>query len=206
MLVRQSDAAIAAGAFHNDVVAVANERVLFTHEQAFDDPDSVHAFIKAHLSEAEIIIVPASEISLEDAVRSYLFNSQLVTLPGGEMALIVPGECREIAPVWMWLEKLLAGNGPIRHVEVVEVRESMRNGGGPACLRLRVAVSDRAMAAIDQRFLLDAAGCDRLQSVIERFWPEQIAPDDLGEPVLWDQCRGARAALLEALGFREGEL
>jgi len=206
MLVRQSDAAIATGAFHNDVVAVANERVLFTHEQAFADPDSVYAFIKAHPPEAEIIIVPASEISLEDAVKSYLFNSQLVTLPGGEMALIVPGECREMPQVWLWLEKLLAGNGPIRHVEVVEVRESMRNGGGPACLRLRVAVSDRAMAAIDQRFLLDAAGCDRLQSVIERFWPEQIAPDDLGEPVLWDQCRGARAALLEALGFREGEL
>jgi len=206
MFVRQSDAAIAAGAFHNDVVAVANERVLFAHEQAFDGPEAVYAFIKAHLPEAEIIIVPASEISLQDAVRSYLFNSQLVTLPGGEMALIVPGECREIAAVWTWLEKLIAGNGPIRRIEVVEVRESMRNGGGPACLRLRVAVSAQAMAAIDPRFLLDEARCDRLQSVIERFWPDQIAPDDLGTPALWEQCRAARGALLEALGFREGEL
>jgi len=35
IFVQQSDQAIAAGAFHNDVVAVANERVLFAHEQAF---------------------------------------------------------------------------------------------------------------------------------------------------------------------------
>ena len=206
MLVQQSVAAIAAGAFHNDVVAVANETVLFTHEQAFEEPAAVYAFIRARLPDATIVEVPAARVSLEAAIRSYLFNSQLVTLPDATMALIVPGECRETPEVWEWLQELLAGNGPIRRVEVMTLRESMRNGGGPACLRLRVAVDDAAYAAIDPRFLLDPARCDALADLIERHWPEQIAPDDLGRPALWRQCRAARAALLETLGFAPGEV
>ena len=206
MLVQQSVAAIAAGAFHNDVVAVANETVLFTHEQAFEDPAAVYAFIRERLPEATIVEVPASRVSLDAAIRSYLFNSQLVTLPDGTMALIVPGECRETAVVWAWLQELLAGNGPIRRVEVLDLRESMRNGGGPACLRLRVAVDDAAYAAIDPRFLLDAERCDMLAALVERYWPERIAPADLGTLALWRQCRAARAALLDALGFAPGEL
>ncbi|WP_010187709.1 N-succinylarginine dihydrolase [Sphingomonas sp. PAMC 26605] len=206
LLVEQSAAAIAAGAFHNDVVAVANETVLFAHEQAFEDPAAVYAFIRRRLPEATILEVPAAEVSLEAAIRSYLFNSQLVTLPDGGMALIVPGECREVPTVWSWLQTMLAGNGPIRSVEMLDLRESMRNGGGPACLRLRVAVDDAAFAAIDPRFLLDPARCALLADLVERHWPERIAPDDLGDPALWRQCRTARAALLEGLGFEPGEL
>ena len=206
LLVQQSVAAIAAGAFHNDVVAVANETVLFAHEQAFEDPASVRAFVRARLPDAVILEVPADRVSLDAAIRSYLFNSQLVTLPGGEMALIVPGECRETPEVWAWLQEMLAGNGPIRRVEVMTLRESMRNGGGPACLRLRVVVDDRAHAAIDPRFLLDPARCDLLADLVERHWPERIAPEDLGDPALWRQCRTARAALLDALGLAPGEV
>ncbi|TPG49714.1 N-succinylarginine dihydrolase [Sphingomonas glacialis] len=206
LLVEQSQAAIDAGAFHNDVVAVANETVLFTHEQAFEDPAAVYGFIRARLPEAVILEVPASSVSLEAAIRSYLFNSQLVTLPDGTMALIVPGECRELPAVWDWLQRLVAGNGPVRRIDVLDLRESMRNGGGPACLRLRVAVDDAAYAAIDPRFLLDPARCDRIAALVERDWPEHIAPDDLGDPDLWRRCRTARAALLETLGFGPGEL
>lgn len=206
LLVQQSVAAIAAGAFHNDVVAVANETVLFAHEQAFEHPAEVYGFIRARLPEAVVLEVPAARVSLEAAIRSYLFNSQLVTLPDGSMALIVPAECRETAVVWGWLQDLLAGNGPIRHVEVLDLRESMRNGGGPACLRLRVAVDSAAEAAIDPRFLLDAERCDRLAALVERHWPERIALDDLGSPDLWHQCRSARAVLLAELGFAPGEV
>jgi succinylarginine dihydrolase len=206
LLVQQSEAAIAAGAFHNDVVAVANESVLFAHEQAFEDPASVYAFIRSRLPEAIILEVPAARVSLEAAIASYLFNSQLVTLPDGAMALIVPGECRDIPAVWAWLQDLIAGNGPIRRIEILDLRESMRNGGGPACLRLRVAVDEAAHAAIDPRFLLDPARCDLLAGLVAQHWPEHIAPDDLGDPALWQQCRVARAALLEGLGFAPGEV
>ena len=206
LLVQQGAAAIAAGAFHNDVVAVANETILFAHEQAFEDPAAVHAFVRTRLPEAIIVEVPAARVSLEAAIRSYLFNSQLVTLPDGAIALIVPSECRESPEVWAWLQEMIAGNGPIRHVEVLTLRESMRNGGGPACLRLRVVVDDAAHAAIDPRFLLDPARCDTLATVVERYWPERIAPGDLGNPALWQHCRVARAALIDALGFAPGEV
>lgn len=201
MLVQQSEAAIAAGAFHNDVVAVANETVLFAHEQAFEDSAAVYAFIHERLPEATIVEVPAARVSLEAAIRSYLFNAQLVTLPDGTMTLIAPAECREMPEVWAWLQEMIAGNGPIRRIEIVDLRESMRNGGGPACLRLRVAVDDAAYAAIDARFLLDEAKCDMLAALVERHWPEHIAPGDLGEPELWRRCSAARAALLKGLGF-----
>ncbi len=206
LLVQQSAAAIAAGAFHNDVVAVANETVLFAHEQAFEHRAAVYDFIAARLPAAVIIEVPAARVSLDAAIRSYLFNAQLVTLPDGTMALIAPAECRAVPDVWAWLQELLAGNGPIRRVETLDLRESMRNGGGPACLRLRVVVDDEACAAIDPRFLLDDARCDMVAAVVERHWPERIAPEDLGEPALWRQCRAARAALLAALGFAPGDL
>ncbi|NML93061.1 N-succinylarginine dihydrolase [Novosphingobium olei] len=206
LLVCQSDAAIAAGAFHNDVVAVANETVLFTHELAFEDRDGTYAAIRERLPSVQIVEAPAARISLDAAIRSYLFNSQLISLPEGGMALVLPGEVREVPEVWDWLQEIVAGNGPIRRLEVVEVRESMRNGGGPACLRLRVAVSDEAFAAIDPRFLLDSAKADRMAQVIEAHWPERIAPEDLGDPALWRQCRTARAALLDTLGFASGEL
>ena len=122
------------------------------------------------------------------------------------MTLVVPGEVRDTSTVWQWLGEQVASNGPIAQVEVVDVRESMRNGGGPACLRLRVAVSEAAHAAIDPRFLLDPAKLDRVAAVVEAHWPEAIAPTDLGEADLWRQCMTARGALLSALGFAEGEL
>ena len=196
---QQTDEAIQAGAFHNDVVAVANETVLFAHEKAFADKGTLYTFIEAGVPGATIIEVPDARVSLADAVSSYLFNSQLVTLPEGGLALILPGEARENARVWAWLQELLAGNGPIRACHVLDVRESMRNGGGPACLRLRVAVDEAAMAAIDARFVLDERKWEALCRVVEEHWPEAIGPDDLGNAELWRAAWAARVALLAML-------
>ncbi|HEX8573970.1 MAG TPA: N-succinylarginine dihydrolase [Allosphingosinicella sp.] len=196
LFVAQSEAAIAAGAFHNDVVAVANENLLFAHEQAFEDRPSFYAELKRRLPEVEIVEVPASSVSLEDSIRSYLFNAQLVTLAGGGMALILPEEARETPSVWAWLQAMIAGNGPIRQLFVVDVRQSMANGGGPACLRLRVVADP---ADVDPRFLADEAKLDRLAALVDAEWPERIEPGDLLDPILWARMDGARAALLGAL-------
>lgn len=200
LFVAQSEKAITAGAFHNDVVAVANENLLFAHEQAFEDRSGFHADLRRLLPEVEIIEVPAAAVSLEDAIRSYLFNAQLVTLPEGGMALILPEEARETPSVWRWLENMIAGNGPIRHLFVVDVRQSMANGGGPACLRLRVVADP---ATVDPRFMVDDAKLRLIADCIEQYWPEHIAPGDLVDPSLWGRIEQAREELYRRLDLSE---
>ena len=200
LFVQQSEEAIAAGAFHNDVVAVVNERVLFAHELAFTDKQPLLDLCAERVPGFEYVEVAASEVPLEDAIRSYLFNAQLVTPPDGQMTLIVPTEARETPSVWSWIERHLAGNGPIRRVELVDVRQSMANGGGPACLRLRVVADPDT---VDPRFLIDEAKLDRIAEVVRTHWPEQIAHDALQHPALVADVERARAALLETFELSE---
>ncbi len=200
LFVEQNPEAIAAGAFHNDVVAVANESVLFTHELAFADPAATYDAIRAKCPAAQVVEVPEASVPLGEAIKSYLFNAQLVTPPSGEMTLVVPTECQESTPVWNWLQEMLAGNGPIRRVKVVDVRQSMANGGGPACLRLRVVADP---ANIDPRFLLDSSKAAAMERVIAQYWPEQIDSAEIGDATLAMTVRTARMALLEELGLYE---
>lgn len=194
----QNEAAVQAGAFHNDVVAVANQNVLLAHPQAFGDPARLYRELRARLP--NLHVVETFGVSLEDAVSSYLFNSQLVSLPGGGMALILPSDAQENPAAWAAVEAVLAGDNPIERAVVVDVRESMRNGGGPACLRLRVPVDGPGLAGIDPRFILDEARWTSLAKVVVSHWPEQIAPGDLVKPELWAQAREAHAALEAAIG------
>ena len=200
LFVEQSPDAIAAGAFHNDVVAVANERVLFAHEQAFADKEGFYSQLARLMPDVEIVEVPANDVPLADAIRSYLFNSQLVTPPDGAMTLVAPTECRDTPSVAAWIERHLASNGAIRRVEFVDVRQSMANGGGPACLRLRVACDP---TTVDPRFLVDERKLDLLAQVIGQSWPEEIAADDLQSPALVASVQGARTILLDALDLSE---
>jgi succinylarginine dihydrolase len=198
LFVEQNPAAIAAGAFHNDVVAVANGQVLLTHEQAFADRERVYADLRRLLPEIEIVEVPASSVSLDQAVASYLFNAQLIDQPGGSMALVLPGGATAMPPVRTWLDRQIASNGPIRRLVPVDLSQSMANGGGPACLRLRVVCDP---ATVDPRFLVDCAKLDRIEAVVAAHWPESITVADLASPALWSGCMTARAALLETLGM-----
>jgi succinylarginine dihydrolase len=200
VFIEQNPEAIAAGAFHNDVVAVANGPVLYTHARAFADQQGACEAIRAAFPALEVVQVPEEAVSLEEAIRTYLFNAQLLTLPDGSMALVVPEECRESPGVWRWCQQMLASNGPIRRVIPVDVRQSMANGGGPACLRLRVVADP---ATVDARFLLDEAKAQRIEAVIAEMWPEAIAPGQIGDPALTREVRDAREALLGVLGLDE---
>ena len=201
LFIEQSEQAIAAGAFHNDVVAVANERVLFAHGEAFADRDGTLAAIERLMPGVEIVEVPDAEVPLADAIRSYLFNAQLVTTSDGTMTLVAPTECRDTPSVKAWIDRHLASNGAIRRVEYVDVRQSMANGGGPACLRLRVACDP---ALVDPRFLVEEAKLERIGGVIAAHWPEEIAPGKLQEPGLIAAVAEARQALLECLELELG--
>ena len=200
VFIEQNPAAIEAGAFHNDVVSVANERVLFTHAQAFADQPGTYDAIRAKFPALEVVEVPAEAVSLAEAIKTYLFNAQLLSLPTGEMALVIPSESWESTAVRGWLEGMLAGNGPIRKVIPVDVRQSMANGGGPACLRLRVVADP---ATVDPRFMLDDAKADRMAKVIATHWPESIEPSQVGDAGLAKRVITARLELLNALGLQE---
>ena len=200
LFAEQSEEAIAAGAFHNDVVAVANERVLFAHEKAFADKATLIAGCERLVAGFEYIEVAAADVPLADAIRSYLFNAQLVSLPSGETILVAPTECRETPSVWAWIERHIAGNGPIRRVEIVDVRQSMANGGGPACLRLRVVADP---TTVDPRFLVDDARLDAIAEVVRTHWPVAIHNDELKEPALIRDIEAARTALLETLDLTQ---
>lgn len=200
VFIEQNPEAIAAGAFHNDVVSVANERVLFTHERAFADQAGAYDAIRAAFPALQVVEVPEASVSLEEAIRTYLFNAQLVSLPEGGMALVVPSECRESESVWSWVETMLGSNGPIRQVLPVDVRQSMANGGGPACLRLRVVADPDA---VDSRFMVDEAKAERIEQVVAQTWPEQIDPADIGSDGLARSVIDARRALLDALELSE---
>ena len=193
VLVEQSLTAVDAGAFHNDVVAVSNLGLMLTHPEAFTDFAAVEDAARRKAPGARVIAVEG--LSLSEAVSSYLFNSQLVSLPGGGMAMVLPVEVRENERAHRSLDTALAQTSDVRETMFVDVRESMRNGGGPACLRLRVPVSAAARAAIHPGYILDEKRLDALAHIIETYWPSAVAPGDLTDPALWETARASDAAL-----------
>lgn len=202
--VQQARRAIDAGAFHNDVVAVAQAHVLFHHEHAFEDRDSAYEDIRAAargLFEPHFVEVSDEDAPLDDAVSSYLFNAQLVRLPGAEkLTLIAPTETRENNRTASYVANLVAFPGsPIGAVEYVEVRESMRNGGGPACLRLRIEMTAEERAAAAGGFFLTDALADSLEAWVKAHYREALAPDDLRDPALIEESRRALDALTAIL-------
>ncbi len=188
IFARQAPEAIDAGAFHNDVVAVAHEQVLFHHEDAFADKAALYAEVrtKAQGFEPVFVEVPRAGVGLDDAITSYLFNSQLLRVPGASaLTLIAPTEVRENNRTAVYVAEMIShSNAAIGQVEYVEVRESMRNGGGPACLRLRVVMTPAERAAAAQGFFLNDALAAHLEAWIKKHYREELAPDDLGDPAL----------------------
>jgi succinylarginine dihydrolase len=199
VFIEQSKVAIEAGAFHNDVVSVSNGAALLAHEDAFENAHQAYTDIRSAFADFQLVEVPRSMISLEDAISSYLFNSQLITLADGHMALIMPQECAEQPAAKAYLDALAGQNTPIKYQHFIDVRESMRNGGGPACLRLRVVLTEPESAVMDQRFIMDALKISQLENWVKRCYPETIAPDDLADIALHRQCLTALDELTQLL-------
>ncbi|QFS88367.1 MULTISPECIES: N-succinylarginine dihydrolase [unclassified Marinobacter] len=202
VFAQQNPAAIDAGVFHNDVIAVGNGNCLFYHELAFLEEDRVLAELSDRLTGAalEAVRVSANEVPIEDAVASYLFNSQLLNTPDG-MLLAVPGECREVPSVSRYLDQLVKGDGPITSVEVFDVKQSMRNGGGPACLRLRVVLNDEELHAINRGVILTDALYYRLVAWVNAHYRSELDQQDLADPMLLEEVRKALDELTGILGL-----
>jgi succinylarginine dihydrolase len=190
VFAQQQPDAIDAGVFHNDVIAVGHGAVLFCHERAWVDQGAVLERLAATIGPAfQPIVVGASEVSVSDAVSTYLFNSQLLTRPDGRLLLVAPAEVRENKRVERYLDTLLASGGPIAELITFDLRQSMKNGGGPACLRLRVALAAEERAAIGARVFLDDALAADLEAWIRRHYRDRLAQEDLADPTLLDESR-----------------
>ena len=200
VFAQQNPAVIDAGVFHNDVIAVGNLNLLFCHEQAFVNRMSVYAHLDQALQDGmELIEVPAERISVGAAVDTYLFNSQLLQAPDGQGHwLIAPAECGENAAVANYLQELPAAT-PIRRVELFDLRESMQNGGGPACLRLRVVLDANQQAAVHPGVWLTDGLADALETWIETHYRDRLVPEDLADPSLLEESRAALDALTRLL-------
>ncbi|WP_206996758.1 N-succinylarginine dihydrolase [Trinickia mobilis] len=202
---QQSPDVIDAGVFHNDVIAVGNRETLFCHERAFVDQSAVYDQLRTQLSKQgaafNVIEVPDAQVSVADAVSSYLFNSQLLTRPDGKQALVVPQECRENPRVAEYLDRLMSGSGPIDDLLVFDLRESMKNGGGPACLRLRVVLNEPERAAVKPGVWIDDTLFGRLDAWIETHYRDRLTPSDLADPSLLVQSRTALDELTQILGL-----
>ncbi|MGF6690015.1 succinylarginine dihydrolase [Metapseudomonas resinovorans] len=200
---QQNPAVIDQGVFHNDVISVGNGEVLFYHEDAFLETDKVLAELDSKLGKRggcfQAVRVPRSAVGVEDAVRSYLFNSQLLSRADGSMLLIVPEECRSNANVWNYLSQLTSDQGPIREVKVFDLKQSMQNGGGPACLRLRVALKEDELAAVNQGVIMSPQLHATLTTWVEKHYRDRLSEADLADPQLLVECRTALDELTQIL-------
>jgi succinylarginine dihydrolase len=203
VFAQQNADAIDAGVFHNDVIAVGNGNMLFCHELAFEDRAGTHAALRRTVGESLAIVeIARDEVSLEDAVKSYLFNSQLVTLADGTMALVCPAECAEHSRVKAAIDRVIADrSNPLARAIFMDVRESMRNGGGPACLRLRVPMTSEDLAAVNRAAIVDAAKLEELRAWVMRHYRESLRAEDLADPALLRESRDALDELTRILAL-----
>ncbi|MAD17719.1 MAG: N-succinylarginine dihydrolase [Alteromonadaceae bacterium] len=201
VFIQQNPDLIDQGVFHNDVISVGNQNVLFYHEQAFLNTDKAFAEIKQKYGTGDLhfIKVTTDQVSLQDAIKSYLFNTQLVTLANGDMAIIAPTDCEENPAVSAYLNELVTLNTPIKHIRYYDVKQSMRNGGGPACLRLRVAMNDTELAAVNQSTMMNDAQFERLNNWVDKHYRDRLSVDDLRDVALLNESRTALDELTQLL-------
>lgn len=201
LFLRQAQDAIDAGAFHNDVVAVSNGPVLLAHERAFEDGVAAFDAIRRAAPFAECFVAREADLPLDEAVRCYLFNSQLVTRADGAMALILPEDVKSSPGALAFAENLVSGGAPVAELAFVDLRQSMWNGGGPACLRLRIVMTQAQRAALRGRVLVDELRLSRLEDWVRRHYRDRLCAADFGDPALLDESRAALDELTSMLAL-----
>ncbi|KJG09753.1 N-succinylarginine dihydrolase [Photobacterium kishitanii] len=185
VMAQQNPLLIDQGVFHNDVIAVANQQVLFCHQYAFLNQADVYLQLQQKMGmDFSIIEVPDNVVSVDDAVSSYLFNSQLVTLPNGDVSLILPQECQRNPRIWQYVQQLLQARVGINRIDLFNLSQSMCNGGGPACLRLRVVLTEQEQRAVNPAVLLTDTLFKRLREWIDLHYRDRLVEADLADPSL----------------------
>ncbi|MCF2858121.1 N-succinylarginine dihydrolase [Pseudoalteromonas sp. SMS1] len=202
LFIQQNPQVIDEGVFHNDVIAIGNENVFLFHQNAFyDQTNAVHAIRQSYTGSRPLHLIEVSQadVSVEEAVKSYIFNSQLVSLPSGGMALIAPSECQQVDSVETYLSALKQASNPVDEILYLDVKQSMQNGGGPACLRLRVILSELELAASNQACLLTDRSYEALSAWINKHYRDKLCEQDLADPQLLNESYTALDELTQIL-------
>ncbi|CCQ11572.1 Succinylarginine dihydrolase [Pseudoalteromonas luteoviolacea B = ATCC 29581] len=202
LFIQQNPEVIDQGVFHNDVIAIGNENVFLFHEKAFYQQKQSIEEVRAHYTGSRplhLLEVSCGDVSVEEAVKSYLFNSQLVSLPSGGMAIIAPSECQTIDSVERYFSALCKASNPINEVFYIDLKQSMQNGGGPACLRLRVTLNQTELAAVNPACLLDEPLYKRLQMWVKKHYRDRLREVDLADPSLLLESQSALDELTQIL-------
>ena len=187
--------AMNAGVFHNDVIMVANQQTILLHEAAYIDQIAHLQRLQSQFDgDLTLAVVSEAELSLAQAVSCYLFNSQLLTLPGAQQLLLAPIECQTLPNAQKVIQKWLTQD-IIQQVQFIDLSQSMHNGGGPACLRLRVVLSAEQMSNINPKLWITQETVKWLTDWIEHYYPDSLMLDDLRDSQLVQQCIAADAAL-----------
>lgn len=204
VFLQQHPAAIDAGVFHNDVIAISDRDRLIIHEDAFIDFRSALATLQTRYHEVtneelRTIVVSREEVSLDRAISTYLFNSQLVELPGQRRAWLLPEQCLEDDRVVALIDRIVEQCADIEAPIYCPLPESMRGGGGPACLRLRVVLDDDEAAAVAPGLLFTHRLDGLLTTWIERHYRDRLELSDLADPSLIGACQRALDELTQIL-------
>ena len=200
--LQQHPRAIDKGSFHNDIVSLSNENIFIAHEKAFLNRDVLNHVLKHLELEVEnfnYIEIPDKEIPLDDIISSYLLNSQLFTNGEGEMQLILPAEVQNYENCMQWLDKLKQ-TSDVKLFDFVNIKQSMMNGGGPACLRLKVILNEDEIKKVNKNFILNNKRLELIEDLIEREYRDELYPDDLKDPSLLDESRRVLDELTQIFG------
>ncbi len=207
VFAQQNPDVIDAGVFHNDVIAVGNGNVSFYHQLAFLNTQKVNHNLQQAMTnmgngKMQFIEVPDDQVSVQDAVTSYLFNSQLLSLPhlnDGKMGIVVPQECLENIKVSAYLDQLIASDSAIEEILVFDLKQSMSNGGGPACLRLRVVLNEAEQAAVNPACIMSDSLFSGLMAWTEKHYRDTLSESDLADPQLITESHRALDELTQIL-------
>jgi succinylarginine dihydrolase len=199
--IQQNPDVIDQGVFHNDVIAVGNQNVLFYHQQAFLETERTISEIKAKFGDNALhfICVNDDEVSVQEAIKTYLFNTQIITLPDGKMAIVAPSECQESDAVSHYIQQVIERDNPITAVKYFDVKQSMKNGGGPACLRLRVAMTEAELSAVNPNTLINEQQYTKLVAWVDKHYRDRLTIDDLRDVAFLNETRTALDELTQLL-------
>ena len=170
---------------------------MLIHERAWENQAATLHRIRARVPDLRVFQVSSRDLSLEQAVTSYLFNSQLLETSDGWL-LNAPIECADGA-ARMVVDRL-ERDGFVDRVRFNDLRQSMDGGGGPACLRLRLPLTEDEFRLLPETLMMTEERVEKLRSWVKKWYPSILRIEDLADAGFARRARKCSQALVEVLG------